>query len=78
MAHGMLIHRLAATERHIKKGERHVVHQREIIEALERHGRGQSETAKVARDVLRSYELTQAAHVKERELLLKALIETPE
>ena len=54
------------------------MHQREIIEALERHGRGQSETAKVARDVLRSYELTQAAHVKERELLLKALIETPE
>jgi hypothetical protein len=73
----MVLHRLAATERHIEQGERHIVRQREVVETLERDGRGQSDTAKVAREVLHSYELSQAAHAKERDFLLKALIEAP-
>ena len=33
------------------------------FDALERHGRGQSQTAKMARDMLDLFEMAQAAHV---------------
>src|SRR5215472_17891593 len=37
---------LAKAERHVREGERHLLRQREIVDELERHGRGNSETAK--------------------------------
>jgi len=58
----LLLAHLAQVERHIRKGERHLLRQRQIVDALERHGRGQSQTAKMARDILDLFEIAQAAH----------------
>ena len=44
-----LLDNLAHVERHVRDGERHLLRQREIVDGLERYGRGQSETAKMAR-----------------------------
>src|SRR6516165_4748245 len=59
----LLLAHLAQVERHIREGERHILRQRQIVDALERHGRGQSQTAKMARDTLDLFEMAQAAHV---------------
>jgi hypothetical protein len=37
-----LLDHLAYTERHIRDGERHLLRQREIVDELERHGRGRT------------------------------------
>jgi hypothetical protein len=36
----LLIAYLAQAERHIREGERHLLRHRQIVDALERHGRG--------------------------------------
>jgi hypothetical protein len=68
-----LLSRLAMTERHIAAGERHVARQREIVAELERHSGGNPETSKVAKELLQSFEMTQARHLEDRERLRRAL-----
>jgi hypothetical protein len=46
---------------------------REIVDELERQSRGDSQTANIARDILASFEMSQSAHLKDREHLLQAL-----
>src|SRR3974390_3615206 len=53
---------LAGVEGHVIAGEEHIARQREIVRRLERAGRGNSETAKVALDLLHSMELAQREH----------------
>jgi len=64
-----LLDNLAHVERHVRDGERHLLRQREIVDELERHGRGDSQTAKNARDI----EMAQSAHLNDRAHLLLAL-----
>jgi len=77
MKQSFILHHLAAVERHIRDGERHLFHQREIVEELERHGRGHTRTAKMARDILASFEMAQSTHLNDRAHLLQALLEIP-
>jgi rRNA-processing protein FCF1 len=60
-------------ERHILETEYHLAHQRQIVAELERHGRGRSETAKVAKEILKSFEIAQKANVAHRDSLRKVL-----
>ena len=60
---------LAEVEGHVIAGEQHIDQQREIIRRLVRAGRGNSQTAKIARDLLNSMELAQRAHVAHRDQL---------
>jgi hypothetical protein len=76
MKRSMLLDHLAQVERHISEGEWHLLRQREIVDELERHGRGNSPTAKMARDILVSFEMAQSAHLNDRVRLLQALVET--
>jgi hypothetical protein len=54
---------LAIAERHVIEGQDHIDRQREIVAQLGRAGRGNSWTAKLARDLLHTLEVTQRAHV---------------
>jgi hypothetical protein len=54
---------LATSERHVIDGQGHIDQQREIVARLERAGRGSTWTAKLARDLLHTLEMTQRAHV---------------
>ena len=63
-------------KRHVRQGERHLLRQREIVDELERHGHGHSQTAKMARDILDSFETAQSEHLNDRARLLQALVET--
>jgi hypothetical protein len=49
--------------------------QREIVDELERHGRGGSPTTKLARELLTSFEIALSAHLNDRAHLLLALDE---
>jgi hypothetical protein len=69
----ILLDRLGQAERHIRDGERHILRQREIIDELERHGRGQTRTASMARDILQSFETAQLAHLADRKRLIERL-----
>ena len=72
MKRAMLLDHLAYVERHISDGERHLLRQREIVDELERHGRGNSQTAKMAREILATFEMSQTQHLNDRaHLLLK-------
>jgi hypothetical protein len=73
MKRSMLLVQLAQNKRHIREGERHLLHQRAIIDELERHGRGNSQTANIARDLLASFQMAQSAHLSDRAHLLQAL-----
>jgi hypothetical protein len=75
MKRSMLLNHLAQVERHIRDGERHLLRQREIVDELERHGRGQSETAKMARVTLESFEMAQSSHLNDWAHLQQALRE---
>jgi hypothetical protein len=66
---------LAHVERHIRDGERHLLRQREIVAELENHGRGHSQTANMAREILASFEMAQSQHLNDRAQLLQALHE---
>jgi hypothetical protein len=76
MKRSMLLDHLAQVERHIREGERHLLRQREIVDEFERHGRGKSETAKMARDILESFEMAQSSHLSDWAHLQQALRET--
>jgi hypothetical protein len=69
----ILLSHLAMAERHIAAGERHVARQREIVAELEAHGHSGSQTLKVAREVLQSFETAQTTHLADRERLKHAL-----
>jgi hypothetical protein len=73
MNRGTLVNHLGQAERHIREGERLILRQRQIIDELEGHGHGQSQTANMARDVLQSYEMAQSAHILDRARLQHAL-----
>jgi hypothetical protein len=75
MKRSMLLNHLAQVERHIRDGQRHLLRQREIVDELERHGRGQSETAKMARVTLESFEMAQSSHLNDWAHLQEALRE---
>jgi len=75
MNRATLLDHLAYIERHIREGERHLSRQREIVDELERHGRGNSETAKMARFTLETFEMSQSTHLNDRAHLLLALRE---
>jgi hypothetical protein len=75
MNRNLAIARLAHVERHIGDGERHLSRQREIVAELERHGHGNSRTARIAKDLLASFEMGQTAHLDDRAHLLQALQE---
>jgi hypothetical protein len=75
MKRSVLLGHLAQVERHIRDGERHLLIQRRIVDELERHGRGNSQTANIARDLLASFEMSQSAHLNDRVHLLQALRE---
>jgi len=64
---------LAKAERHVREGERHLLRQREIVDELERHGRGNSPTTKMARDILETFEMAQSAHLNDRMRFILAL-----
>ena len=69
----LLLDRLAMTERHIRQGERHLLRQHQIVAELELHGRGQSQTANMARDILQTFEMAPAAHIADRARLMAML-----
>jgi hypothetical protein len=73
MKRSMLLDHLVYVERHIRDGERHLSRQRAIVDELERHGRVNSQTANIGRDLLTSFEMTQSAHLNDRAHLLQAL-----
>jgi hypothetical protein len=75
MKRSMLLDHLAQVERHIRDGERHLLRQREIVDELERHGRGNSQTTKMARDILVSFEMAQSSHLSDWAHLQQALRE---
>ena len=64
---------LAKAERHVREGERHLLRQREIVDELERHGRGNSPTTKMAREILETFEMAQSAHLNDRMRFILAL-----
>jgi len=64
---------LGQAERHIREGERLILRQRQLVDELERHGHGQSQTANLARDILQSFEMTQSARIVDRGRLKQAL-----
>jgi hypothetical protein len=64
---------LAEIEGHVIAGERHIAHQHEIIDQLERAGRGNSKTAMIARELLSSMEVAQRAHLAHRDQLRSLL-----
>ncbi|MBW9064386.1 hypothetical protein JNB71_13745 [Rhizobium herbae] len=68
MDHLALIHEhLAAAERRVADGERHVALQREIVAKLERNG---SDTARV-RQLLSTFEEALMWHIAERDRLIR-------
>ena len=73
MKRSMLLDHLAQVECHVSEGEWHLLRQREIVDELERHGRGNSQTTKVAREILTSFEKAQSSHLNHRARLLVAL-----
>ena len=73
MKRSMLLDHLAQVERHVSEGERHLLRQREIVAELERHGRGHSRTASMARVILKTFEQAQSAHLNDRARLMLEL-----
>ena len=57
---------LALTERRIGELKQQVARQRSVIASLESAGRGSSETAEIARDVLRTMELNVRRELADR------------
>ena len=60
---------LADTEQRIAENERHISAQLEIIAGLENAGRGNSETAETAREILQSMQRALRARLRARRLL---------
>ena len=66
--------RLQEAEYHVERGEQNIVHQRAVIETLERGGHD----ATAAQMLLRRLESAQAKHVAERSRLFKELADDSE
>jgi len=66
---------LATAERHVVLGEQHLLRQEEIIARLESVGCGQSETARIARALLRQMERQLDGHMAEYDWLLEQLLQ---
>jgi len=64
---------LALTERRISELEHHIARQRGVIASLESAGRGGSETAEIARDLLRTMEFNVRRELGDRRRLRAAL-----
>jgi hypothetical protein len=62
---------LEMAERHV--GERHIAGQRRLLAWLEQIDPGKSESAKVARDILATFEKIQTLYVADRDRLKRAL-----
>jgi len=58
---------LARAEAHVVQGEKHVARQKEIIAGLERDGH--EDASRTARELLATFEMTQEAHVGDRDRL---------
>jgi hypothetical protein len=56
-------------ERHVLEGERRIAQQRSLLAWLEEANRGKSESAKMARDILATFEEIQALYVADRDRL---------
>ena len=69
----LLERQLALVERQIARAEQHVAIRRDIITYLEAVGRGRSETAEFARDVLRFTENNLRARMAERKRFQRQL-----
>jgi hypothetical protein len=63
----MVERHLAEAEAHVAKGQEHVARQIEIVGELERGGHERA--AQAARDLLATFELTQAASIGDRDRL---------
>jgi len=64
---------LAMAERHVVETECHLLHQRQVVAQLEQHGLGHSQTANVAKEILKSFEIVQKANIAHRHRLREAL-----
>jgi len=69
MDHEMLERRLNLAERRIGQLERHIEQQRIVLAALATAGRGNSETAEITRDVLRTMERNLRVETADRKRL---------
>jgi hypothetical protein len=69
MDRAMLTDHLALAEKHVRLGQEHIAHQRELIVLLERHGH---DTAG-AKALLRQFEELQELHVADRDRLKRLL-----
>ena len=63
---------LEMAERHVLEGERHIAQQRRLLAWLEQANRGESESAKLAREILATFENSQAIYVADRDRLKRA------
>ena len=64
---------LEMAERHVAEGARHIARQRRLLAWLEQVHPGKSESAKVARDILATFEKIQTLYVADRDRLKQAL-----
>ena len=64
---------LEMAERNVVEGERHIAGQRRLLAWLEQVHPGKSESAKVARDILATFEKIQTLYVADRDRLKQAL-----
>ena len=73
----MLVNHLGQTKCRIRERERLIFRQRQIIDELECHGHGRSQTANMARDLLQSDEMAQSAYILDRDRLVQWLQPRP-
>jgi hypothetical protein len=71
MDRSRLLDHLVLAERHVAEGTRHLSRQREIVAGMEAAGHDSA----LACDVLRTFEATQAAHIADRDRILRELAE---
>jgi hypothetical protein len=69
MDRALILQHLADSERHVAEGERHIADQRARIAEAERAG----QDAKLAKELLRTLEATQALHLADRDRLREEL-----
>lgn len=72
----MIERRLAEAEDHVAVGEKHIARQKDIVAELERDGH--AEAAQTARDLLATFEITQKAHIDDRDRLRAELAASQE
>ena len=68
----LALEHLAQAERHVAEGERHIIEQRARIAEAERGGLNTT----IAKELLRTFEQTQALHLADRERVRAELSES--